>query len=85
MKNTYLTTAFSNVVKVRDKGIGIPMQDCAQIFERYHRGSNVKGITGTGIGLYLVKMVISLHGGDVSVSSTEGRGSEFTVRLPFET
>ncbi len=73
------------VVKVKDHGIGIPAQDCAHIFDRYHRGSNVKGITGTGIGLYLVKMVISLHGGDVSVSSTEGQGSEFTVRLPFET
>jgi len=71
------------VITTRDNGIGIPEQDRAQLFERYHRGRNVLGITGTGIGLYLVKMVVTLHGGQVSVSSTEGRGSEFVVRLPL--
>jgi len=71
------------VITTRDNGIGIPEQDRAQLFERYHRGRNVSGITGTGIGLYLVKMVVTLHGGQVSVSSTEGRGSEFVVRLPL--
>ncbi len=70
------------VVTVQDNGIGIPEQDLAQIFERYHRGSNVTGITGTGIGLYLVKMVVSLHGGHVSVTSAVGHGSEFTVLFP---
>jgi two-component system OmpR family sensor kinase len=72
------------VVTTRDNGIGIPDEDRARIFERYHRGSNVTGIRGTGIGLYLVKMVVSLHGGDVSVISAEGGGSEFIVRLPID-
>jgi signal transduction histidine kinase len=42
----------------------------------------VSGIVGTGIGLYLVKMVIDLHQGGVAVESREGKGSRFTVRLP---
>lgn len=73
------------IVTTRDNGIGIPEGDRARLFERYHRGANVSGIAGTGIGLYLVKMVISLHGGEVTVTSAEGRGSEFTVRLPLST
>jgi signal transduction histidine kinase len=70
-------------VSVDDQGIGIPAADLAQIFERYARGSNVSGIVGTGIGLYLVKMVVDLHGGRIAVESTEGHGSRFTVRLPL--
>jgi signal transduction histidine kinase len=71
------------IVSIDDQGIGIPAADLAQIFERYARGSNVSGIVGTGIGLYLVKMVVDLHGGRVAVESTEGQGSRFTVRLPL--
>jgi K+-sensing histidine kinase KdpD len=52
-------------------------------FGRYNRGSNVSGIVGTGVGLYLVKMVIDLHGGTVAVESREDEGSRFTVRLPI--
>ena len=52
------------------------------LFERYHRGGNVSGIVGTGVGLYLVKMVADLHRGRVEVTSAEGAGSRFTVHLP---
>src|SRR5204863_7640104 len=72
------------VVEVKDNGIGIPAKDIGALFERYYRGSNVSGIVGTGVGLYLVKMVLELHGGEISVSSAEGEGSEFTVRLPMK-
>src|SRR5207253_2275678 len=44
------------VVAVEDHGIGIPAKDLDRLFERYHRGSNVSGIVGTGVGLYLVAM-----------------------------
>jgi len=71
------------VITIEDKGIGIPEKDMAQLFERYHRGSNVTGIGGTGIGLHLVKMAISLHEGDIQVQSKEGAGSRFIVRLPL--
>jgi two-component system, OmpR family, sensor kinase len=70
------------LVTVQDNGIGVPAQDLPHLFERYHRGHNVKGIVGTGIGLYLVKTVTDLHGGSVAVESTEGKGSRFMVRLP---
>jgi signal transduction histidine kinase len=71
------------VVTVADSGIGIPAADFDRLFERYHRGSNVSGIVGTGVGLYLVKMTVELHGGSVEVRSKEGEGSHFTVRLPL--
>jgi len=70
------------VVVVEDRGIGIPEKDRDRVFTRYSRGSNVSGIVGTGVGLYLVKMVIDLHHGQVAVESHEGKGSRFTVRLP---
>lgn len=72
------------IIVTRDNGIGIPQQDIGNLFERYYRGSNVSGISGTGIGLYLVKMVVALHGGEVSVASEVGKGTEFTVRLPLQ-
>ena len=71
------------VVAVADRGIGIPAADLDRLFERYHRGSNVSGIVGTGVGLYLVKMVVDMHGGVVEVASEEGDGASFTIRLPL--
>ena len=70
-------------VSVEDHGCGIPKRDMDRLFERYYRGSNVSSIVGTGIGLYLVKVVIELHGGSISVESEENRGSCFTATIPF--
>jgi two-component system OmpR family sensor kinase len=72
------------VVTVADHGIGIPESDLDRLFERYHRGSNVSGIVGTGVGLYLVKMVVDMHGGAVTVDSKEGDGARFAIRLPLK-
>jgi signal transduction histidine kinase len=69
------------MVTVRDHGIGIPQKDIEDIFERYSRGSNVSDISGTGIGLHLVKMIVKLHGGSITVESAEGKGAIFTVHL----
>jgi signal transduction histidine kinase len=73
------------VVAITDHGIGIPPIDLDRLFERYHRGSNVSGIVGTGVGLYLVKTAVELHRGGVEVVSKEGEGSRFTIRLPRQT
>jgi two-component system, OmpR family, sensor kinase len=71
-------------VAVTDRGIGIPAKDLDLLFERYHRGSNVSGIVGTGVGLYLVKMAVDLHKGSIEVESREGHGSRFIIRLPLK-
>jgi two-component system OmpR family sensor kinase len=71
-------------VAIADNGIGIPASDLDRLFERYHRGSNVSGIVGTGVGLYLVKMAVELHGGSVEVKSKEGEGACFAIRLPLK-
>ncbi len=76
------STAEEVIVTIADRGIGIPPGDFDRLFERYHRGSNVSGIVGTGVGLYLVKMAVDLHHGRIEVASKEGEGSRFTVRLP---
>jgi two-component system OmpR family sensor kinase len=70
------------VVQVRDHGIGIPARDRKHLFQRYFRGGNATGIAGTGVGLHLVAMVVTLHQGEVFAESLEGVGSTFIVRLP---
>jgi two-component system OmpR family sensor kinase len=71
------------VVQVLDHGIGIPARDRNRLFERYFRGSNATAVAGTGVGLHLVAMVVSLHQGDVFAESLEGVGSRFIVHLPI--
>jgi two-component system, OmpR family, sensor kinase len=72
-----------SIVAIVDTGIGIPADDLDRLFERYHRGSNVSGIVGAGVGLYLVKKAVDLHKGSIEVQSREGEGSRFVVRLPL--
>ena len=76
-------TESSIVVTVQDRGIGIPQADGDRLFERYYRGSNAQGVVGTGLGLYFVKTVVELHGGEVTAQNREGAGSCFQVRLPL--
>jgi PAS domain S-box-containing protein len=72
---------------VADTGVGIPEQELPRIFERFHRVESVHGRTheGTGIGLALVQELVKLHGGSVAVESSVGRGTKFTVSIPFGT
>jgi signal transduction histidine kinase len=73
------------VLSVRDPGVGIPDADLPRIFERFSRARNVGQIGGTGIGLAVSHQIVRQHGGSISVDSTEGTGSVFTVRLPLQT
>ena len=69
---------------VQDSGMGIPRKDLDRIFERFYRvdsdRSRMSG--GTGLGLSMVRHIVANHGGRVSVESTEGEGTTFTVELP---
>jgi signal transduction histidine kinase len=69
-------------VTIEDHGIGIPESERQRVFERYYRGSNTSGIIGSGVGLYLVKTLIDLHHGSISLDSRENVGTRFTLRLP---
>jgi signal transduction histidine kinase/DNA-binding response OmpR family regulator len=72
-------------LSVTDQGIGIPQADLARLFTRFYRASNVNGkqISGMGLGLYIVREVVALHQGSVTVESDEGQGTTFTVHLPL--
>jgi len=71
-------------VEVADSGPGIPSEDIPKIFEELYRGSNGRGIEGSGLGLALVHRIVTLHGGQIIVRSRQGdpHGTVFTVRLP---
>lgn len=69
-------------VSVSDSGIGIPKSDVVTLFQSFSRGSNVGTISGTGLGMTIVKSCIDLHNGEISVDSQEGKGTRVTVELP---
>lgn len=74
------------VVQVKDQGVGMTQEECARLFRPYERleREEIRNIQGTGLGLYLVKHLVDLHKGTISVESAPGQGSTFTVRLPLQ-
>ncbi|MGB8491935.1 MAG: HAMP domain-containing sensor histidine kinase, partial [Bacteroidales bacterium] len=72
-------------IRVADNGIGISKSDQKHIFDKFYRAStgNIHKYKGLGLGLYYVKKIAEAHGGDVSVSSKPGKGSTFTVTIPY--
>ena len=72
-------------MKVEDTGIGIPEDSKDHIFERFYRvdKSHSREIGGTGLGLAITRSAILMHRGSISVDSTEGEGTTFTVRIPM--
>jgi len=72
------------VLEVSDTGVGIPNDQLERIFERFYQvdGSMTRRYGGTGLGLALVKEIVDMHGGQVTVQSTPGEGSAFQVTLP---
>jgi signal transduction histidine kinase len=71
---------------VRDHGLGIARSEQGQIFEKFFRASSAKaaGVRGTGLGLAMVRQIVTAHGGRLHVESRPGAGSTFTIFLPFE-
>ncbi len=72
-------------VRVADTGIGIPKADQSRVFEKLHRASNAESLVtdGTGLGLYIIKMICQKVGGDVTFESIEDKGTTFYASLPL--
>jgi len=68
---------------VRDQGVGIAPEDQERLFERFERVKLDKGVTGHGVGLWIVRRVVEAHGGKVTVESRLGEGASFIVQLPL--
>jgi signal transduction histidine kinase len=73
------------VVSISDQGIGIPAKALPNLFRQFFRADNTSSyqISGMGLGLFVVREIISLHNGRVDVDSIEGKGSTFHVYLPY--
>lgn len=70
-------------ISVDDRGVGIPEDEIGFIAERFFRARTAEGIAGTGIGLNFVSQIMDLHAGRVEIQSTEGKGSTFTLVIPY--
>ena len=71
-------------ISVEDEGIGMNQESAAHAFERFYRADNARdaGAQGSGLGLAIAKWIVDSHGGVIGVTSVEGVGSRFTIRLP---
>jgi signal transduction histidine kinase len=71
------------LVSVSDQGPGISREKIPLIFDRFYRvEENGAVVKGTGLGLFITREIVKMHGGSISVSSKEGEGSTFTIQLP---
>ena len=68
-------------IEVEDKGIGIPEDELQRIFQKFYRIDQKESISGTGLGLTVVKEIVEAHDGKISVSSEFGKGSKFLINL----
>lgn len=73
----------SAIIIVADDGIGMMEEDLGKIFDRFYRSDSSRSIQGTGLGLAMVKKIVELHHGEISVESELGKGSTFRVSLPM--
>jgi signal transduction histidine kinase len=69
------------LLSVKDHGVGIPKEDLDRLFERFHRGSNVMNIQGTGLGLHIVAKYAELLNGKIFCTSELEKGTEFTIKF----
>ena len=73
------------VIRVEDRGLGIPIEEHERVFTRFSRGTSSKQVSskGTGLGLPMVRRIVEDHGGKIELQSEVGRGSTFSIFLPL--
>ena len=81
VKVTLTTTEYHAIVKVKDTGCGMSPEIGAHIFEKFYQGDTSHATQGNGLGLTLVKRVIDIMHAEISVESTLGKGTTFTVKI----
>jgi signal transduction histidine kinase len=72
------------IFSIQDEGIGIPKEDQKHLFDRFYRASNAGNVQGTGLGLNIVRRYVELIGGEISFTSTYGKGSTFFISIPHD-
>ncbi len=72
------------IFQIQDQGIGISPEEEEQLYQAFQRGENVGDVTGTGLGLAVVKKCVELHGGSIKLESKVGVGTTFSVRIPWK-
>ena len=71
-------------MKIKDNGIGIPLQEQERVFEKFYRAQNIPdaNLPGIGLGLSYVKLMVEAHGGNITLQSQPGKGTTFTIEIP---
>ncbi|WP_109370476.1 MULTISPECIES: PAS domain-containing sensor histidine kinase [unclassified Massilia] len=72
------------VLALRDAGPGVPPADLPRVFDKGYRGSNAAGLPGSGLGLYMARSVVEVHGGTLDHVAAPGGGAEFRLCLPVQ-
>ena len=70
------------MIEVRDRGIGIPLDDQKRLFEPFFRGSNVGTVAGTGLGLVIIRNIVQAHNGSITTDSEPNQGTTIRLNLP---
>lgn len=75
------------IISVVDRGAGVPPQDAPRVFEAFFRGTrpSLRPAAGAGLGLYISRMIVQAHGGEITLQSSPGSGSTFQIVLPYKT
>ncbi len=77
-------TAKQTIIRISDQGVGIDLADQAKVFEKFTRVDNTLSdtVSGSGLGLYWTKRIITMHGGTIGIDSKLGKGTTFVIRIP---